>query len=276
MALHRTAAALAAAATLIVVAGCDTLPSRRLDYDNTEAARISAIRVLPGAGDVTVRGTGTDGEVRIKRVVRYHGDQPATTYEIDGAELVLDTDCGDDCSVSYDVTAPEGVSVTGETGSGDVQLSKVGPVGIRVGSGNVRVTGADGPVRAETSSGDVKVIGAAGAVAVTTGSGNIDVDDARAVVTLQTGSGNITGRRLDAGVDAETGSGNITVELTKAASARTHTGSGDIKLVVPTGRYQVRSEVGGGDAQLGVTHDPTASLVLDISTGGGNQTVTQR
>lgn len=276
MALHRTAAALAAAATLIVVAGCDNLASRRLDYDNTEAARITAIRVLPGSGDVTVRTTSTDDEVRIKRVVRYHGGQPDTTYEINGTELMLDTDCGKDCSVSYDVTAPEGVSVTGETGSGDVHLTKVGAVEIRLGSGNVRVTGADGPVVAETGSGDVRVTGAAGAVTVTTGSGNIDVDGAPGAVTLRAGSGDITGRRLGAGVDAEAGSGNITVDLAAPASARTHTSSGDIKLVVPTARYQIRSAAGGGETRLGVTHDPTASLVLDISTGGGDQTVTQR
>ncbi|MFG3708867.1 DUF4097 domain-containing protein [Micromonospora sp. NPDC047670] len=276
MPLHRTVATLAVAATLIVSAGCDNLASRRLDYDNTEAARISTVRVLPGAGDITVRAIGAPGEVRIKRVVRYHGGQREATYEIKGAELVLDTDCGNDCSVSYDVTAPEGVSVKGETGSGDVDLSKVGAVEMKLGSGNIRVSGADGPVQAETGSGDVTVAGANGPVTIKTGSGNIEVDDAPAAVTLQAGSGDITGRRLGAGVDAEAGSGNITVDLAKPASARTHTSSGDVSLVVPAGRYQVRSQAGGGETSLGVSHDPTAPLVLDISTDGGDQTITQR
>ena len=50
MALHRTAVAArtgvaaGAAAALILLAGCDTLSFRRLDFDNTEA----------GSGDVTV------------------------------------------------------------------------------------------------------------------------------------------------------------------------------------------------------------------------------
>ncbi|MEU4774792.1 DUF4097 family beta strand repeat-containing protein [Micromonospora sp. NPDC023644] len=276
MALHRTAAALAAATTLIVSAGCDNLSFRRLDYDNTEAVRISSIRVLPGAGDVTVRAIGAQDEVRIKRVVRYQGGQPDTTYEIKGAELVLDTDCGSRCTVSYEVTAPDGVSVKGETGSGDVDLSRVGPVEMRLGSGNIRVTASSGPVRAETGSGNIQVSGAGGPVRAEAGSGNVEVAEVAAAVTLRTSSGDITAHRLDGGVDAEAGSGDVTVDLTTPASARVHASSGNVELVVPPGRYRVRSSTDSGDAELGVTDDPSATLVLDLSTGSGNVTVTQR
>lgn len=276
MALHRTAAALAAATTLIVAAGCDNLSFRRLDYDNTEAVRISSIRVLPGAGDVTVRAIGAQDEVRIKRVVRYQGGQPDATYEVKGGELVLDTDCGSRCSISYEVTAPDGVSVKGETGSGDVDLSRVGPVEMRLGSGNIRVTASSGPVRAETGSGNIQVAGAGGPVRAQTGSGNVEVDEVAAAVTLRTSSGDITGHRLGGGVDAETGSGDILVDLTTPASARVHASSGSVELVVPAGRYRVRSNTDGGDADLGVTDDPSATLVLDLSTGSGDITVTQR
>ncbi|MEU4778328.1 DUF4097 family beta strand repeat-containing protein [Micromonospora sp. NPDC023633] len=276
MALHRTTAALAAATTLIVSAGCDNLSFRRLDYDNTEAVRISSIRVLPGAGDVTVRAIGAQDEVRIKRVVRYQGGQPDTTYEIKGTELVLDTDCGSRCSVSYEVTAPDGVSVKGETGSGDVDLSRVGPVEMRLGSGNIRVTAASGPVRAETGSGNIQVSGAGGPVRAEAGSGNVEVAEVAAAVTLRTSAGDITAHRLDGGVDAEAGSGDVTVDLTTPASARVHASSGNVELVVPPGRYRVRSSTDSGDAELGVTDDPSAALVLDLSTGSGNVTVTQR
>ncbi|PZF84080.1 DUF4097 family beta strand repeat-containing protein [Micromonospora deserti] len=258
MALHRTTTALAAAAALIVLAGCDNLSFRRLDYDNTEAVRITTIRVLPGAGDVVVRGVGTANEVRIKRVVRYQGAQPDARYEIEGAELVLDTHCGPRCSVSYEVTAPQGVTVQGETGSGDVDLSRVGPVELRLGSGNIRVAGAGGPVRAET------------------GSGNIEVNDVAAAVTLRASSGDITARRLGGEVDAEANSGNVTLELAKAASARAHASSGDVNLIVPAGPYRVRSSAGSGDVHVAVTDDPSAQLVLDVGTGSGDIRVAQR
>ncbi|MER7418709.1 DUF4097 family beta strand repeat-containing protein [Micromonospora peucetia] len=277
MAQHRTAAVLlAAAATLIVSAGCDNLSFRRLDYDNTEAVRISSIRVLPGAGDVTVRAIGAQDEVRIKRVVRYQGGQPDATYEIKGSELVLDTDCGSRCTVSYEITAPDGVSVKGETGSGDVDLSKVGPVEMRLGSGNIRVAGSTGPVRAETGSGNIEVAGAGGPVRAEAGSGNVEVHEVSAAVTVRTSSGDITGRRLGGGVDAEAGSGDVTIELTTSASARVHTSSGNVELVVPAGRYRVRSSTDSGNAELGIPDDPSAALVLDLATGSGNVALTQR
>ncbi|MFG2058838.1 DUF4097 domain-containing protein [Micromonospora sp. NPDC048930] len=259
MALHRTVVATAAAATLILLAGCDTLSFRRLDFDNTEAVKITRITVQPGgAGDVTVRATGSATQVRIKRVVRYQGEQPTTRYEFNGDELVLPTDCGPQCTVSYEVIAPEGVAVRGETGSGNVELHGVGTVDFTLHSGNVSVTGARGDVRATTSSGNIEVLDAAGAVRLRATSGNIDA------------------RRLLAGVDAEAASGNVTVELDKPASARLRAASGDVELTVPDGRYQVRAGADAGDTDLGVPNDPTASLVLDVTASSGNVTLTRR
>ncbi|MEH1168149.1 DUF4097 family beta strand repeat-containing protein [Micromonospora sp. CPCC 205539] len=268
MALHRTLGhtrrraaapfALGAAAALILVTGCDNLAFRRLDYDDTEAAKITTIRVLPGAGDIVVRGTGAASEVRIKRVVRYQGGEPEARYEIKGSELVLDTDCGSRCTISYEVTAPEGVTVQGESGSGDVELTRVGAVDLRLGSGDMRLAGASG------------------AVGVETGSGDIEVSEAAAAVRLRAGSGDIAARRLGGTVDAEAGSGNVIVELDKPASARAHANSGDVTLTVPTGSYRVRSNTGSGDARVTVADDPAAANVLDGSAGSGDVTISQR
>lgn len=258
MASHRTTAALAAAA-LIVVAGCDNLSFRRLDFDNTEAVKITSVRVLPGAGDVVVRATGAPGSVRVKRVVRYQGGEPRTAHRIEGEELVLDTDCGPRCSISYEVTAPPGVAVKGETGSGDVDLSRAGAVDLQVGSGDVRVAGATGPVRVETGSGDIEVV------------------DVATAVTLRASSGDISARGLgDGGVDAEANSGRVTLELAEPASVRAHASSGDVELVVPAGSYQVRSDVGSGNVEVAVPNTPGAPLVLDLSTGSGDLRVTSR
>ncbi|MGK5742252.1 DUF4097 family beta strand repeat-containing protein [Micromonospora sp. URMC 103] len=257
---HRATApvALGAAAALILLAGCDDLAFRRLDFDNTETVRITTIRVQPGSGDVVVRANGSASEVRIKRVVRYQGAEPTARYEIKGTELVLDTDCGSQCSVSYEVTAPEGVAVQGESASGDVELSQVGAVQMLLRSGNVLLTGATGPVRLETRSGDIEVSEAAGPV------------------TLRAASGDISARRLRGDVDAEAKSGNVVLELEKAASARAHASSGDVSLVVPAGRYQVRSDAASGDANVTVADDRSAALVLDVSTRSGDINVSQR
>ncbi|MGW5669054.1 DUF4097 family beta strand repeat-containing protein [Micromonospora sp. NPDC003776] len=259
MALHRTAVAAAAATTLIVLAGCDTLSFRRLDYDDTESVKITRITVpAGGAGDVTVDATGPAGQVRIKRVVRYQGGQPDTRYEVNGDELVLKTDCGPRCTVSYEVTAPEGVAVRGETSSGNVTLTGVGTVDFTLRSGDLSVTGARADVRAETTSGNIEVVDAAGAV------------------RLRASSGNIDGRRLAAGVDAEATSGNVTVELDRPAPVRLHATSGDVELTVPDGRYRVQAHADSGETELAVPDDPAASLLLDVSATSGNVALNRR
>ncbi|MEU5905255.1 DUF4097 family beta strand repeat-containing protein [Micromonospora sp. NPDC047467] len=246
------------ATTLILLSACDNLAFRRLDYDNTEAVKITNIQVRGGSGDVVVRGTGPDTEVRIKRVVRYQGGEPKTRYEIKGSELVLDSDCGNRCSVSYDVTVPPGVTVQGEGGSGNAELSRVGAVKLRLGSGDVRIANASGAIDVET------------------GSGNIEVNEASAAVRLRAGSGDVNARRVNGATDAEAGSGNVTIELDTPASARVHTSSGNATLLVPAGSYRVRSSTGSGEAVVSVANDPTASLVLDGSAGSGNVTISQR
>jgi hypothetical protein len=259
MALHRTAVAAAAAATLIVLAGCDNLSFRRLDYDQTANAKIARITVpAGGAGDVSIRATGPADQVRIKRVVRYQGGEPNTRYEIKGDELVLPNDCGARCSVSWEVTAPEGVTVRGETGSGNVTLHRVGTVDFNLKSGDVTVTEARGEVR------------------VTTTSGNIDVVDATGPVRLRASSGDISARRLVAGVDAEATSGNVSIELDKPAAARLHATSGDVDLIVPEGRYRVRADAKSGDTDLAVPDDPGATLLLDVTATSGNVRLASR
>ncbi|MET8043125.1 DUF4097 family beta strand repeat-containing protein [Micromonospora sp. NPDC005215] len=268
MAMHPTTSAvrratapvvLGLATALILVAGCDNLAMRRLDYDNTEAAQVTTIRVSGGSGDVVVRGTGPASQVRIKRVVRYQGGEPDNArYEIKGNELVLDTDCGSRCSISYEVWVPEGVAVQGETSSGNVELSRVGAVDLRL------------------SSGDVRISGASGALGVEAQSGNIEVSEAAAAVRLRASSGDINARRLSGTVDAEATSGNVNVELDKPASARVHASSGDVTLLVPEGSYRVRSDAESGDKTVTVADNPAASLVLDGSASSGNLTIRER
>ncbi|WP_254910215.1 DUF4097 family beta strand repeat-containing protein [Micromonospora sp. NBS 11-29] len=248
-----------AAATLIVLAGCDTLSFRRLDYDQTERTKVTRISVDGGgSGDVVVRANGPADQVTIKRVVRYQGGEPDSRYEIKGDELVLPTDCGHRCSISWEVTAPPGVAVHGGTGSGNVDLSEVGAVEFTLNSGDLTVNGAAGEVRASTTSGNIRLVEAAGPV------------------RLRANSGDIEARRLASAIDAETTSGNLLVELDEAAPARLHATSGNVDLTVPQGRYRVRADVRSGDLDVRVTNDPGASLLLDVSATSGNVTVTSR
>jgi DUF4097 and DUF4098 domain-containing protein YvlB len=178
-------------------------------------------------------------------------------YRIEGTRLFIDTDCGRQCGLSYEIVAPPGVSVSGENGSGDVSLTGVGDVKIKLGSGDIEVSDAAGAVTAETGSGDISVTNATGAV------------------TMRTGSGNATGRGLGGKVDTETGSGDISLVLQSAAPARAHAASGDVDLAVPGGSYRVQASTGSGNKQITVPEDPSATLLLDVGTGSGDLTIRQ-
>lgn len=252
----RITGAVAGAAALLTLAGCDLAAEHQLDFSNTENVRITRITVSPGSGDVAIR-TAAVSTVRIDRFVRYRGAEPDTSYRIDGTELFIDTDCGHHCSVSFDVLAPEGVTVRGGNGSGDTVFTRTGAVDYTIGSGSVELIDPTGEVRVEA-----------------TGSGDITVTGASSAVTLRTKSGSINGRGLGgAAVRAETSSGDIELTLDKPASVRADTNSGKVRLAVPAGRYQVRADTDSGEPDVRIPHDPDAALTLAIRTSSGDITI---
>jgi hypothetical protein len=254
--------AVAGLVALTALTACDpleTLEERRLDFTDTEQAQITEIRLSPGDGDLTVR-TGTASGVEIKRVVRYRGKENPNeeTYRIEGTTLHLTPDCGPQCSVSYHVVAPKGVAVRGENGAGDVSLTDVAEVDLRVDAGDIRISGASGAVRAETGSGDITLSRISGPV------------------TAHADAGNVEGRDLgDGKVQAETGSGDITLTLATVGSVKARTSSGSIELRVPAGSYRVRTSPNVPDSQIEVRDDPAATEVLDVQADSGDVTIRQ-
>nr|MDT0662402.1 DUF4097 family beta strand repeat-containing protein [Micromonospora sp. DSM 115978] len=238
-----------------VLAGCDLLAENRLDFSRTEDVKITSITVNPGSGNVTVR-TGSEPTVTIDRVVRYRGAEPGPTYRIEDTNLIIDVDCGRQCGVSYDIVAPPGTAVRGENGSGDVVLTGVAEVDVKVGSGSIEVTGATGAVMVEA------------------GSGRIEINDITAAVTARAGSGTIIGKGLGGGaVRAETGSGGIRLSLTNPAPVQARADSGSIDLAVPAGDFRVRVETGSGDQRVNIPDVPSATMLLDLRTGSGTVSV---
>ena len=122
----------------------------------------------------------------------------------------------------------------------------------------MRIDGAAGPVRAETGSGALTVQGVAGGTA------------------LRSGSGAVTGRDVAGEVDAETGSGAIVLTLRTVSSVNARTGSGEVRLEVPAGDYQIRVETNSGRRQIDVPDVPAAAHTLQVRTAGGDVTIGRR
>ena len=234
--LRRVAPPLVAAGVLAVSACGVTHPATTASDDKTEQVAVADVRISGGAGDITLR-PGHSGQVRIHRTIRYSGDAPsASTYRIEGSTLFLNTSCGRGCGVDYDVRVPEGVTVTGTTGAGDVRLTGVSKVDIDVHAGDVSVTRATGPVRIRVDSGD------------------IGVTDVRAATT-----------------DLQAGFGDIAVNLSSAGSVTARTVTGDIRVRVPSrAGYRIDASTGAGDTKLGVPTDPNGAYMLSLQSTVGD------
>lgn len=247
----RIAAVTVIAATGLALSACGQVGAK-LTYNDTVKTKVTSIVLDQHSGDVVVT-TGTSAETTITRIVRNTTD-PQMSYQLVGTALHLSDKCGLHCAVSYQITAPAGVTVSGELTSGDVQLTDVGTIDLRVTSGDVQVRNATGAVKVKTTSGDVTVAGAKGGA------------------TLEATSGDIRATEIAGGpVTAKVTSGDVTVGTTTVQSVSAQTTSGDVHLSVPTGKYAVSTQKGSGDVTVnGVTDDPAASAHLDLRVGSGD------
>ncbi|MEU4801643.1 DUF4097 family beta strand repeat-containing protein [Actinosynnema sp. NPDC023587] len=248
---------------VVLVAGalssCVRLVQNNFSDTSDITEKITSVRVQNGAGDVSVRGAEGTNATRVVRKVDYpkDSDKPTgTTHRMEGGVLVLDG-CGNQCTVSYEVTVPtKDVAVVGDNSSGDVTLEDVASVEISLGSGNGTLRKVSGTVRVDNNSGDVVASDVAGEF------------------TGKFGSGNARLTRLSGPVLVDGDSGDIEVELAAPRSVRATAGSGNLTVQVPRGAYKLDADSGSGDKNLGdVKDDPTATVELVLRTKSGDLTL---
>jgi hypothetical protein len=252
---RRTGALTLIAATTVALAGCAG-GGAKLTFNDTEKAKVTEIDLAGHSGDVAVK-TSAITETRITRIIRKNGD-PGPSYRLDGSVLHLSTDCGMNCSVSYQIETPPGIKVSGTLSSGDVNLTDVASADVTVSSGDVNVNGATGTVKIKATSGDINALSVAGPV------------------TLQSTSGSVRGMDLTGGpIVARATSGDVQLKVDKATSVTAVASSGDVQLMIPGGAYRVHAQAGSGDSTVGpgITSDPSSKNVLDLTAGSGDVTV---
>ena len=219
-----------------VATGCSRLlPPQSVSETKTLDQAVTSVKLDGRSGDVTVRGQVGLAKVTVQRTIKYHDSVPnKDTYRVDGGVLVLSGDCGNDCDVDYEVTVPAGLSVTGKTSSGDIELNNVGPVDVSTTSGQLTLTDVTGSVKAGTSNGDIQGAGLHGGT-----------------------------------VQATTSNGAIDLVLREPADVTARTSNGDIKLGMPTGSYRVDTTNNNGHRKIGIAQDPNGHNHLDLSTDNG-------
>ncbi len=252
--IRRAGALTLVAAAAVTLTGCGGVLGARMTYNDTESVKITEVRITGGSGDVAI-STGAVDKTTITRVVR-RNTNPGESYRLDGTVLHLNTSCGHDCSVSYQVEAPAGVAVKGELRSGDILLDGVGATDVKLTSGDLTVQDATGPVKLQATSGDVRVL------------------DAKGTVTAKASSGTIETINPGGAVDLDVSSGDITVLLSTPQSVRAEASSGDVTVTVPAGDYRVSANASSGDAAVnGIVSDPAAKNIIDVRTRSGDAVV---
>src|SRR5690348_15187179 len=120
---RRAGALVLIAATATTLSGCAGVLGAKMTYDDTEKAKITDIVLAGDSGDVKISTAAVD-QTTIRRVIR-RTTNPGESYRLSGSVLSLDTSCGMNCSVSYEIQTPPGVKVRGNLDSGDVRLTGV-------------------------------------------------------------------------------------------------------------------------------------------------------
>jgi hypothetical protein len=255
-----TPAALAVAALVSLVACHVSFPGNTLVDGVTSTKPVSLVHLNgPGSGDVTITVNTSAHETDVKRTVHYGGSAPAQTAHFTGSTLVLGIGCGNNCSVSYQVTLPATAAVDGSTSSGNITVSDMSSVDVITNSGDIVANRVGGPVTASASSGNVTVTAVTGTVDLHATSGDVVANDLAGPTN-----------RLD------TISGNITAALSASSDLTARTTSGDIIVKVPAGTYHVITQAISGAVHINIPTDPNAPHTLDLHVTSGDIEVSQR
>lgn len=122
------------------------------------------------------------------------------------------------------------------SGSGAILIRNVGgEVSVRNGSGGLQLSGIRGSVDAETRSGRTEMSDVSGDIRVRTHSASIRLDKAKGDIEAYNTSGSIDAFQSSGSVYAETTSGAIRISQMRPAAIRALTGSGAIKVELPSG-----------------------------------------
>jgi hypothetical protein len=224
------------------------------DSDDTHKVddKITTVQLAAEHSDITIT-VSNDDTTTVQEQRKYwffkHGD----AYSVKDGVLKLDGDCGWQCSADFDVTVPRGTKITGQNGSGDLEVTGVAGVDAKSRSGKIELRGINGDVKLDVTSGDVSVSDLTGRLDVKANSGDIEAAD------LKGGP-----------VAVETSSGDMQLQLSEANDVRAKGTSGDIEITAPGGDYKVSTESRTGDVENSLGNSIDASHNLTATTTSGD------
>ncbi|MFI5691204.1 DUF4097 family beta strand repeat-containing protein [Kribbella sp. NPDC051586] len=239
---------------LVVAAGLAFWQFGDKDSDDTHKIddKITAVHLDAEHSDITIK-VSDDDKTTVQEQRKYwfwkHGD----AYSVNDGVLKLDGDCGWQCSADFEITVPRGTKVTGQNGSGDLDLTGVAGVDAKSRSGKVELREIDGDVNLDVTSGDVSISALTGKLDVKANSGDIEAAD------LKGGP-----------VNVETSSGDMELQLSEPNDISAKGSSGDIEITAPTGDYKVTTSTRTGDTEDNLGNNTNAPHTITATTTSGD------
>lgn len=213
----------------------------------TFAQAISHLVFTDFEGSDVIVVAGAEGEVKVRRELRWSGDdRPRTVEAWQGDTLTVSHNCGnadrDDCSMRYTITVPPTIELVAETAAGDVVVRDItGPIEAHVVSGDVQLSGATGQITVQTVSGDIRGTG------------------------LHSSKVELNGVSGDVHLGFAVAPQNVLVSVV----------SGDTQVEVPTGSgpYRVDLQATSGDTAVSVDRASGAERAIGVTSTSGDITV---
>nr|CTQ93754.1 lipoprotein [Kibdelosporangium sp. MJ126-NF4] len=261
----------------LLLSGCDGFQVASTEFSDTTdlAQKVAAVRIDNGSGAVRIR---QGASASVKRTVSYRGqNKPGQSHRVDGDTLMLNKCDQNNCSIDYEVTLPVAAKVLGEVGSGEIEVTGMADVGVRSGSGDIRVRDVPGPVTVKVSSGRAELTNLGQSAVVEAGSGEVVVTGAKGDVTIQARSGGTTATGIEGKASIESSSGDVRLDMVTAQSAKVTAQSGAIAVTVPRGQaYKTDVKTSSGGKTINIDTSMSSNHVLDLEASSGDIQVDYR
>jgi DUF4097 and DUF4098 domain-containing protein YvlB len=266
---------------LLGAAGCASLAAREVVAGNLDSPQ--GVKVAPGCkvavsnqfefGSVVV--TGWDSDVVQAAAISRNAQGPLpvrVARDLSDAKRILVTTAPEgggsgSREVRLEVRVPRYVELEVVHGPrAEVEVTDVqGSVAVSSGSGSINVQRI-GSLKARSGSGDLRVSNVAGSVSVQKGSGTFAVSDVKGSLTVNFDSGNARIADIGGLIEITTSTGNVGIKNAES-DVRVISINGNTNILCTAGRVEVR-DTSGVITLAGVKGD------VDVTTSNGRATFT--
>lgn len=239
--------------TLPTIAYADSCNYEKEIEFTIDAASVQNLKVVVGAGELTIKGNANTREVSVTAVAcassRNRLDDMDLVHRSRGSDLEIFTEIDNsgrflfgwgtrNAYIDIEMVVPEGLSLQVDDGSGSVSIAGVSALNLEDGSGSIEISNILGDVYVDDGSGSVEISKVDGLVSIDDGSGDLEILESNAVHIIDDGSGDIHIANIARNVYIEDdGSGDIEIQDIGGDVEIGSAGSGSLNVRGVAGNY---------------------------------------